>query len=222
MKNIIKIIAVLATATSFFLVYSMEESERYFDTSELKHLSDMTKLSFYSNPFDRSFASKDDPSPLSEDLVLELSAIKVIENPDTLDKNEILQRIFNAFSQGTSATPNHTLWKSTSVVNLGATKPSQDSLSLHTTIKDWLAASIGGLNAISQPRRKEILSKQESCRSLIYAIKQGKLSHKETKNNVLTTFTRDTLETEIPKELINLILEFLPESNFDEEEKELT
>jgi len=223
MKNIIKIIAILATATSFFLVYSMEKPLKYFTISKLKHLSDMTKFSLHFNPFwqfrSPSVASKDYPSPLPEDLVLKLSAIKVIENPDTPDKDKILKRIFNAFSQGTSTTPNHTVWKNGSRLNLGVIQLSQSPISLCTIIKGWLAALTENLSATLQPRLKEILSKQESCRSLIYAIKQGKLSHKETKNNVLTTFTHDTLEIEIPEEITNLILEFFPECNFDEEEE---
>jgi len=224
MKNIIKIIAVLATATSFFPMYSAEKPAKFFSISKLKYPLDVTKLSIHSGPFALPVAFEDGPSPLSENSVLELSAIKVIENPDTPDKNEILEKISNTFRQGASVTSNHVFFKSNSISDIGIVIPCQDPVPFYKIIKRWFAfyndSKSKSLDAFLPP--KEISLRQEDYRALILAIKQGKLSHKDTKHNVLTICTRDTLGIETPKELIDLILSLLPECNFDKEEKELT
>jgi len=233
MKNIIKIITVLAITTSFFSVYSMEESgeptairkpflkeAQVFHIENLFFLPTMEKMrTLHLHSIERKSPLPNQPSRFlvshwsgttpSEESVFLLNAIKLIEHPLTRDRREIL----NAISQGTEATFNYIVRIDSNSRRLGRIEYSQDPVPLYTSMQNWLESSL--FNGEANDR------KLKSFKNITLAIIKEKSRNKNEKSGVLATCTDNELEIQIPEVIINFILSLLPECNFDEEEREL-
>jgi len=223
MKNIIKIITVLAIVTSFFSVYSMEESDKtttirnpFLTKAQLFHVEN---LNFFQTMEEmrtlqlRSIEQKSSGTTVPGELILLLNAIKLIENPYTRDKCEIL----NAIRQEAAATFNYKVLLDSVFFNVGRIEYSQDPVPLYTSTKNWFQSS---LNKKNQAQEKN-LSRQKSFKDITFAIIKGKSKNKNEKSGVLATCILNKFEIKIPEVIADFIVLLLPECNSDEEEREL-
>jgi len=200
-KNIIKIITVLVIVTSFFPVYSMEESSRYFKISDLRHISNMNELPIYSVNFPSVTSAT---SKVPKELVPLLYAIKVFaESQTTVKKN--LKKVRDAFSQEASENFNYTIFKK-DFSDLGIIKPTQYPVSFFTIIKNWFkdtetTPTYGSVSSSMQSENFE--QKKGAYENLISAIRQGQLSY------ALKTCVHDSFKIETPEDVVDSIFSFL-------------
>jgi len=230
MKNIIKIIIVLAITTSFFSVYSMEQqSLQCFYISDLKKVADVERLPIYLHDF-TSFPIASNSSladafkastplfapDLSDNLTLGLNAIKVIEDPNKEKQVKILQKIYDDLSRGLSTDCDYIIFQST-IDKLGYIEHSQKLVSLYTMIQNWLECpeTISDYDFISLPLplpenfKSTTQEKKEAYNSLISTIQQGQSSYTLKISNILITCILNKFEIKIPEVLATFLLSFV-------------
>jgi len=205
MKNIIKIITVLAIVTSFFSVYSMEESDKtttirehpwsegFFYINDLNSIPDMMKL-----PLHPSYGGPTSFAPdLSDNLTLVFNAIKVIKELQKERQEKILQKIHDDLSQGLPTSLYYTVSKS-HFDPIGWIKHSQKPIPLNTIIQDWFKDT----NFDKQ-------EKKEAYNCLISTIQQGQSSYTLKISNILITCILNKFKIEIPEVLATFLLSFV-------------
>jgi len=211
MKSTIKIITILGIVISFFPAYPMKKSTLHtLETNSLKNVDPFSQmknlivLNDFSNKIPRN-----DQFFTQKNLAVKLSTIKYFYEPNNKKSKQILKTICDAVGEGRSVTSKHRILPAMKKGSFHIIS-SQSSLSIFVLIKDWFD--------------DKWFTDEGKKNGLLCAIFQGERNRKERLayvHNELETHMHDNFKLQIPKDLIFMLLEFLPENNVSEEETAL-
>jgi len=231
MKNSIKIVTIAGIITSFFSVYPMTEGACYstviFELSKIKLPKDMEKLNIWRRSRDFILGPKIKNShPIYEDggLALSLTAAKFfadkfspgkdLEKWDEDESKQILKRIYDAVSEGTSVISNYAVETNDRLVF--KIFSSQSPISIFTVIENLAKRKKYSLDMFGNLVGKK--------RRLIKAIFQGHCNRQKElvcMGNRLIDYLRGGLGIEVPRDLTFLIVSYLPEYYINKESRAL-
>jgi len=224
MQSIIKVIVALKIATFFFPLYSMEPQPENFYCLEIRELQNKNPLLGINNfrhfnsqsGCSTDYVSENDLIRENEALLLALTAAKLILENDETKSKKIFKQIYNAACEGVSIISEHDF------ADIGPTDFVVICPSQHPILAFDLAKNLLENPPHCLKNRSTRLIRCFKKNTWMKNISDGEKTRQATIAFMLDdpkTYALGGLKIDIPKDVILLMLSFLPKYNNDEKRR---